>query len=167
MSRRVIVVGAGISGLAAAWRLKQQGIDVTVLEAEPHVGGKLHSIERDGFRINPAPGSTPAPTSRCSPSSTSSVQHRLSTPPTTVGLVRDGTAHYLRGDGLGALIDFVRTPLLSAKSKLLLLRLVRDAAGRRHRTQDTTTGRRVLISTIGASSPARSGVAAPARPLDD
>ncbi len=38
-NRRVVVVGAGISGLTAAWELAQKDIPVTLLEMSPHYGG--------------------------------------------------------------------------------------------------------------------------------
>ncbi|HYC62790.1 MAG TPA: FAD-dependent oxidoreductase [Thermoanaerobaculia bacterium] len=39
-SHDVVIVGAGIAGLAAAWRLKREGItDVVLLELEPAIGG--------------------------------------------------------------------------------------------------------------------------------
>jgi protoporphyrinogen/coproporphyrinogen III oxidase len=38
---RLVVVGGGISGLAAAWFASEAGFDVTLLEASPLVGGKL------------------------------------------------------------------------------------------------------------------------------
>lgn len=43
MSRRVAVIGGGISGLVAAWELARSGedLEVTVLEGSPRVGGKL------------------------------------------------------------------------------------------------------------------------------
>ena len=37
----VTVVGAGIAGLAAATCLAERGVRVTVLDREPHVGGRL------------------------------------------------------------------------------------------------------------------------------
>jgi monoamine oxidase len=41
---RVIVVGAGLAGLAAAWELVQAGADVTVLEARPAPGGRVRTL---------------------------------------------------------------------------------------------------------------------------
>jgi monoamine oxidase len=42
--RRVVVVGAGFSGLTAAYELSQAGYDVTVVEARNRVGGRVVSI---------------------------------------------------------------------------------------------------------------------------
>lgn len=44
---RVLIIGAGISGLAAAHRLRRAGCDVKVIEATSEVGGAI-STERDG-----------------------------------------------------------------------------------------------------------------------
>jgi putrescine oxidase len=43
-----VVVGAGVTGLVAAWRLAQTGQDVLVLEARDRVGGRLRSERHDG-----------------------------------------------------------------------------------------------------------------------
>ncbi|WP_168707505.1 phytoene desaturase family protein [Gordonia paraffinivorans] len=52
---RIIVIGAGVGGLAAAMRLQHAGHDVTVLEQFDRVGGKLGVIKHDGFVFDTGP----------------------------------------------------------------------------------------------------------------
>ena len=52
---RVVVIGAGMGGLAAAARLAAQGHAVTVLEQSPTHGGKVARLERDGFVFDLGP----------------------------------------------------------------------------------------------------------------
>ncbi len=52
---RVIVIGAGVGGLATAARLAVKGHDVTVLERAATVGGKLATYRRDGFAFDTGP----------------------------------------------------------------------------------------------------------------
>jgi monoamine oxidase len=47
--RRVVVLGAGLAGLGAAYNLMRHGYDVTVLEAQDRPGGRVQTV-RDGFR---------------------------------------------------------------------------------------------------------------------
>jgi protoporphyrinogen/coproporphyrinogen III oxidase len=47
----VAVVGAGIGGLACAWRLSRRGIDLRVLEGSSRVGGALRTVEDEGRRV--------------------------------------------------------------------------------------------------------------------
>ncbi|WP_217547154.1 protoporphyrinogen oxidase [Streptomyces sp. GbtcB6] len=49
---QVVVIGAGIAGLAAAHRLLERGARVTVLEASERVGGKLLPGEIAGVRVD-------------------------------------------------------------------------------------------------------------------
>ncbi|MFF9197059.1 NAD(P)/FAD-dependent oxidoreductase [Streptomyces sp. NPDC014779] len=48
----VVVVGAGIAGLATAHQLTAAGLSVTVLEAAPQVGGRMTTDTVDGFRLD-------------------------------------------------------------------------------------------------------------------
>ncbi len=42
--KSVLVIGAGFAGLAAAYRLKKAGVNVTVLEARTRIGGRVFSF---------------------------------------------------------------------------------------------------------------------------
>lgn len=49
---RVIVVGGGWAGLAAAMELCAHGADVTLIEAAAHLGGRARAVERHGLRFD-------------------------------------------------------------------------------------------------------------------
>ncbi|GAB3734066.1 phytoene desaturase family protein [Amycolatopsis oliviviridis] len=52
---RIVVVGAGLSGLAAALHLAGRGREVVVLERDPVPGGRAGRIERKGYRLDTGP----------------------------------------------------------------------------------------------------------------
>jgi len=52
---QVAVIGAGITGLAAAWELEQAGAQPLVLESERRAGGVIVTERRDGFVIEGGP----------------------------------------------------------------------------------------------------------------
>lgn len=124
----VVVVGGGIAGLAAAFRLHQQGWSVTVLEAAAIVGGRMSSLERDGYVLNRGAtlllGSFTNLIRLCVDSGLGKPFEPFSV---TVGMVRDGRTRYvIRRSGLGAVLDLARTDVLSFRSKLLMGRLAVD-----------------------------------------
>ncbi|HPC81795.1 MAG TPA: FAD-dependent oxidoreductase [Thermoanaerobaculaceae bacterium] len=49
---RVVVLGAGLTGLSAALHLRRRGIEPLVLEREDIVGGACRTLERDGFAFD-------------------------------------------------------------------------------------------------------------------
>ncbi|QHY95145.1 Putrescine oxidase [Streptomyces sp. S4.7] len=48
----VVIIGAGIAGLSAAHQLTRAGVTVSVLEAAPHIGGRMATENLDGFRLD-------------------------------------------------------------------------------------------------------------------
>jgi oxygen-dependent protoporphyrinogen oxidase len=53
---RVIIVGGGIAGLAAAWTLRQHGAAVTILEKNKDVGGRCRAFLWHGLYLNRGAG---------------------------------------------------------------------------------------------------------------
>ncbi|MGB7284819.1 MAG: protoporphyrinogen oxidase [Candidatus Acidiferrum sp.] len=54
-TEKVVVIGAGISGLACAYRLKQLGLRPFVFEASERPGGLIATIRRNGFMFETGP----------------------------------------------------------------------------------------------------------------
>ncbi len=55
--KKVAIIGAGITGLTAAFELQQRGIDCTVYEASDRVGGCIKTVKEDGFLVECGPNS--------------------------------------------------------------------------------------------------------------
>jgi len=54
-NKRVVVIGAGLGGMSAAIMLARNGFQVTVLEKNAHVGGKLNQLQTGGFSFDLGP----------------------------------------------------------------------------------------------------------------
>jgi len=55
MSKKVTILGAGISGLSSASFLAKAGYDVTILEKNSSIGGRARQFEVDGFVFDMGP----------------------------------------------------------------------------------------------------------------
>ena len=58
---KVIVIGAGFGGIAAALRMRARGYDVTLLDRLSAIGGRAQVFERGGFRHDAGPTVITAP----------------------------------------------------------------------------------------------------------
>ena len=54
-NKRVIVIGAGLGGMSAAIMLARSGFEVTILEKNDHLGGKLNHLQTQGFSFDLGP----------------------------------------------------------------------------------------------------------------
>ncbi|TRZ72220.1 MAG: FAD-dependent oxidoreductase, partial [Actinobacteria bacterium] len=48
----VVVIGAGLSGLAAARQIQQSGLSVVIVESSDAVGGRVRTDNVDGFLLD-------------------------------------------------------------------------------------------------------------------
>lgn len=53
--KKLVVIGSGMGGLAAALRLARLGLDVTIVEKQPRPGGRSNVVEELGFRVDTGP----------------------------------------------------------------------------------------------------------------
>jgi oxygen-dependent protoporphyrinogen oxidase len=120
--KRAIVVGGGPAGASAAFRLKQAGVKVRLIERDARVGGRTRSERMHGFVVDVAAGLLPG---------TYQAFYRLMndaglkdvlepmTSPTAV--VRDGQFHYLQLNSMAK--SMLTTSLLGLRSKLGFARI--------------------------------------------
>jgi phytoene desaturase len=54
-NKKILIVGAGVAGLAAACRLRSKGFQVLLLEANSYPGGKLTELANKGYRFDAGP----------------------------------------------------------------------------------------------------------------
>ncbi|MBA2736829.1 MAG: phytoene desaturase [Acidobacteria bacterium] len=58
---KIVVIGSGFGGLAAAIRLQAQGHQVTIVEKRDKLGGRAYVYEQDGFKFDGGPTIITAP----------------------------------------------------------------------------------------------------------
>ena len=52
---RVVIIGGGLAGLASAVELRTRGLDVTVVDRNEHLGGKMNVLQESGFTFDMGP----------------------------------------------------------------------------------------------------------------
>ncbi len=55
MDKRVIIIGGGIAGLTAGYKLQNAGFDITLLEKKDRVGGVIDTVKKDGYSMETGP----------------------------------------------------------------------------------------------------------------
>lgn len=48
--RDVVIIGGGLSGLAAAYELEKHNVDYTLIEVKRELGGSIRTLKKDDFR---------------------------------------------------------------------------------------------------------------------
>jgi protoporphyrinogen/coproporphyrinogen III oxidase len=114
----VVVVGAGLSGLAAAYRLQRAGATVTVLESASGPGGRVQTERHGDYIVDTGPDAlTAGYTSYLGLVQDLGLGHRLVDTSAVIGLVRDGRLIDLDP---AKLLRLPFTPALSMLGKLRL-----------------------------------------------
>jgi len=54
-NKHIVVIGAGLGGMSAAIMLAREGFQVTILEKNAQVGGKLNQLQTEGFSFDLGP----------------------------------------------------------------------------------------------------------------
>jgi monoamine oxidase len=51
MTKKIVILGAGLSGLLTAFRLQNEGFDIEIIEARDRIGGRIHTINSDAAQV--------------------------------------------------------------------------------------------------------------------
>jgi oxygen-dependent protoporphyrinogen oxidase len=119
--KSVAIIGAGITGLTAAFYLKRKGIPVTVYEAGDRVGGVIQSMRQGGYLAEFGPNTI----LETSPKITQFIRdaglesHRLDSDPKAGARF---VVRYKRPIAMPSPLGFFTTKLFTAKAKLAVLR---------------------------------------------
>lgn len=117
----VAIIGGGISGLAAAYRLRQQQMAVTLFEASSRAGGVVRSERQGGYLVEYGPSSVEGsdPITEQVLRELGLAEQRLTAlqPTRKLSIVRGGKAHRLPTSAT----NFVTSSLFSPQGKLRLL----------------------------------------------
>ena len=114
-----VVIGAGLCGLTAAYRLYQAGLRVSVLEQSTHVGGVIQTRTVDGYTIETGPH-----TFQSTAKAMLALCHDLKLPPKAVSDTAKKRYIYYQGQLEPVPMSpgsFLKTPLLSLPAKCRLL----------------------------------------------
>jgi oxygen-dependent protoporphyrinogen oxidase len=147
----VAVVGSGAAGIASAYRLYEAGFQVRLLERNDHLGGRMRTVSRDGFRMEQ--GATAIP---CSYTSILGVARDAGlgdelVPATGVfGFMgHDGALHEIDA---GRPLDGLTTKLVSHRSKLRGLRLAAEVLRFRSRIDVEDLSPLAEVDTMSADA---------------
>jgi oxygen-dependent protoporphyrinogen oxidase len=121
MGKKIVVLGAGVSGLSTAFWLYKEGYDVVVLEKNKDVGGAMESVMIDGFLFDRGPNSGLETTPIIS-----KLVEELALSKEMMYANQEGNKRYiLRDNQLHALPmsppSFFKTKLFSGKAKMRLM----------------------------------------------
>ena len=59
--KKIIIIGSGFGGIAAALRMRAKGYQVTLIEKHPDLGGRARVFKKDGFTYDGGPTVITAP----------------------------------------------------------------------------------------------------------
>ena len=120
MATKAIVIGAGPAGASAAFRLKEAGCDVRLIEREATVGGRTRTIRRNGFIMDIGAGLMPSTyTSVLRLLKDAHADDMLEPMRSPTAIWRDGELHYIEATNMMG--SMLKTRLLSLRSKLGML----------------------------------------------
>ncbi|MEV7248953.1 protoporphyrinogen/coproporphyrinogen oxidase [Streptomyces cyaneofuscatus] len=149
----VVVVGAGIAGLTAAWRLRQAGLRVRVLERGPAAGGRMRTVDHEGFRIELGASILGRNyTGMLRLIEELGLSHQFGPSSTLCGFDRDNTVHRLRTDSRA---DLLRTRLIGPRTKAAVFRALPNFLAHRKRLDWDTMDRNTYLDALSATQYAR------------